>query len=87
MAAKKEQKPIGEIVHFFDKIEVAVVRALSPMKVGDKIRIVGGEDTDFEQEIKSMQIDHEEVKSAKKGAEFGTKINEKVRDGYKVFKV
>lgn len=92
MAVKKEKalpagrQAIGEIVHFFDKIKVAVVRANSPIKIGDKIRIVGGEGTDFEQEVKSMQIEHEEVKTAKKGAEFGMKVSEKVREGYKVFK-
>lgn len=83
---KKAPKPIGEITHYFSDIEVAVISLKSPLKKGDKIRIIGGQETDFEQKITSMQIDHKDVKSAKKGSSIGMKIDEKVRDGYKVFK-
>ena len=41
---------------------------------------------DFEQKVTSMQIEHEQVKSAKKGDDVGMKINEKVHEGYKVYK-
>jgi len=85
--AKKETKPIGKITHYFSNIGVAVIDLVSPLKVGDTIRIVGGEETDFEQEVKSMQIDHKEVKTAKKGDSMGMKMDEKVHEGYKVFKV
>lgn len=84
--AKKEEKPIGKITHFFSNIGVAVVDLESALKVGDKIRIVGGENTDFEQEVESMQIEHESVKSGKKGDSVGMKVQEKVHEGYKVFK-
>ena len=84
--AKKEEKPIGKVTHYFSNIGVAVIDLLSPLKVGDTIRIVGGEETDFEQEVKSMQIDHKDVKSAKKGDSMGMKVDEKVHEGYKVFK-
>ena len=66
---------------------MAVVDLSSPIKEGDEIRIVGGENTDFNQEVESMQIDHEKVKSAKKGDSVGIKVNEKVHEGYRVFKV
>ena len=79
-------KPIGTVTHYFSDIKVAVIKMSSPVKEGDKIRITGGEDTDFEQEIKSMQVEHEKVKSAKKGEVIGLKVGKKVRDGYKVFK-
>ena len=85
--AKPEGKLIGKITHYFSNIEVAVIELVAPLKVGDKIRVVGGQETDFEQEIGSMQIDHEEVKSAKKGDGVGTKIAEKVHEGYKVYKI
>lgn len=81
-----KEKPIGEIVHYFSKIKVAVVKLNSPLSEGDKIRITGGEDTDFEQPVKSMQQDHEKIKKAKKGAEIGLKVKDKVREGYKVYK-
>jgi translation elongation factor EF-1alpha len=85
-AKKAEGKLIGKITHYFSNIEVAVINLTAPLKKGDNIRVVGGQETDFEQEIESMQIDHEEVKAAKKGDSVGTKIKEKVHEGYKVFK-
>jgi putative protease len=80
------EKPIGEVVHYFDKIQVAVIKLSSPLAVGDQIRIVGGQETDFNQDIESMQVDHKSIKKAKKGDEIGLKVAEKVREGYKVFK-
>jgi len=87
IVAKPEGKLIGRITHFFSNIEVAVIELTSPLKIGDTIRVIGGQETDFEQKVVSMQIDHEEIKSAKKGDGVGMKINEKVHEGYKVYKV
>ena len=87
MAEVEEGKLIGRVVHYFDKIGVAVIALEAPLKVGDTIRIVGGESTDFTQEVESMEIEHEKIKKAKKGQEVGLKVKEKVREGYKVYKV
>lgn len=84
---KKEGKLIGKVTHYFSNIEVAVIDLSAPLKEGDVIRIIGGQETDFEQEVDSMQIDHKEVKSAKKGDSVGMKVDEKVHEGYKVYKV
>jgi putative protease len=84
---KKEGKLIGRINHYFSNIEVAVIDLSAPLKEGDTIRIIGGENTDFEQEVGSMQIEHEKIKSAKKGDSVGLKVKEKVHEGYKVYKV
>ncbi len=51
-----EKTQIGKITHYFSNIEVAVIELTAPLKEGDTIRIVGGQETDFEQESKSMQI-------------------------------
>ena len=84
---KEEGKLIGKVTHYFSNIEVAVVDLTAPLKQGDTIRIVGGQETDFEQEVSSIQVDHKEVKSAKKGDSVGMKVDEKVHEGYKVYKV
>ena len=84
---KKIGKLVGKITHYFSNIEVAVINLSSPIKDGDTIRIVGGQETDFEQEVDSMQIDHKAVKSGKKGDSVGLKVNEKVHEGYKVYKI
>ena len=82
----KPEKPIGIVSNYFDHIGVAAIKLDKALKVGDKIKITGGEDTDFEQKIESMQIQHDKVEKAKKGDEIGMKVKEKVRKGYKVFK-
>ena len=87
MAEVEEGKLIGKVVHYFDKIGVAVIALDAPLKVGDTIRIVGGESTDFTQEVGSMEIEHEKIKKAKKGQEVGLKVKEKVREGYKVYRI
>ena len=87
MPKEKEGKLIGRITHYFDKIEVGVIELTAPLAVGDTIKVVGGEDTDFSQEVESMEVEHEKIKKAKKGNSVGLKIKEKVREGYKVYKV
>lgn len=84
---KEEGRLIGQITHYFSNIEVAVIDLTAPLKVGETIRVVGGEATDFEQAVDSMQIDHKDIKSAKKGDSVGMKIKEKVHEGYKVYKI
>jgi putative protease len=80
-------KPTGKVTHYFSDIEVAVIKLSAPLSQGDEIRIMGGESTDFNQVVKSMQVDHAAIKKAKKGSSVGIKISEKVRDGYKVYKI
>jgi len=84
--APEEGKLIGKITHYFGNIGVAVIELSDALKVGDTIRIVGGT-TDFTQQIESMEIEHQKVEAAKAGDSAGLKINQKVREGYKVYKV
>jgi putative protease len=81
-----EWKPIGEVVHYFDKIGVAVIKLSGGLKLGETIRIVGGKETDFEQAVDSIEIDREKIEEGTKNDEVGMKIKEKVREGYKVYK-
>jgi len=82
----EEGKLIGKVTHYFSKIGVAVIELSDTLKVGDTIRIVGGA-TDFTQTIESMEIEHEKVKEAATGDSVGLKVNQKVREGYKVYKL
>ncbi|MBD3282423.1 MAG: translation elongation factor-like protein [Candidatus Portnoybacteria bacterium] len=86
---KKETKEelIGEITHYFAKIKVAVVKIKKKtLEVGDKIHIKGAT-TDFEQPVKSMQVDHKDVEKAKKGDDVGMKVKKRVREGDEVYKI
>jgi len=85
MKAVKRAKPLGEITHFFGNISVAVVKIYAPLKVGDKICIEGRGQC-FEQVVKSMQVEHDQVQSAKKGQEVGMKVAKPVKDGDLVYK-
>jgi putative protease len=75
-------KEIGKVVHYFDKIGVAIIELKSGLKVGDTVTIGGKEE--FDQEISSMQIEHEQVESAKAGKNVGTKVDQPVHEGAKV---
>ena len=79
-----EQKLVGKITHYFDKISVAIIELSGVLKVGDRVHIKG-HSTDFEQDISSIQIEHEDMKKAKKGDAIGVKIDEKVREGDEVY--
>ena len=78
-----EEKLIGKITHYFDKISVAIIELSGVLKVGDRVHIKG-HSTDFEQDISSIQIEHEDMKKAKKGDAIGVKVDEKVREGDEV---
>lgn len=77
---------VGEIIHYYDKIGVAVVKVLSSIKVGDKIKIAG-HDNEFEQTVASMQVEHESIDQAKKGDDVGMKVEQPVKTGDDVYKV
>jgi len=79
------EKQIGEVTNYFKNVKAAAILLSAPLKVGDKIKIKGGE-KDFEMTVKSMQIDRKEVKEAKKGQEIGLLVPEDVHKCYKVFK-
>lgn len=80
-----EEKLVGKITHYFTNIGVAVVEvANGSLKVGDKIHIKGAT-SDFEQTIESMQIEHENVETAKKGDAIGMKVDQQVREGDEVY--
>jgi translation initiation factor IF-2 len=83
--SEDEYIEIGKITHFFSKIGVAVIELKKPLKVGDTIAIKGPT-TDFEQEVDSMQIEHENVKEAKAGQSIGLKVAERVRETDAVYK-
>lgn len=77
---------VGEVSHYYSRIGVAVVELKKPLSVGDQI-IISGVTTHFEQNVLSMQIEHKDVKEAKKGQSIGLKVDEKVRKNDLVYKM
>ena len=80
------EKEIGKITHWYDKIGVAVIRLTGSLKVGDQIKVRRG-DEEFEAKVESMQVDHEPVKSAKKGDEPAVKLPQPTKEGAVVYLV
>ncbi len=78
---------IGSVIHYYDKLGVAIIRLDESLKVGDKIKFTrGGEDL-FEQEVVSLQMDHNNISEAKKGDEVGLKVDNEVKEGAEVQKI
>ena len=73
-------KTIGKVVHWYDKIGVAVIRLSGSLKAGDKIKVMRG-DEEFEETVDSIQLDHESVKSGKKGQEIAIKLSRTAKEG------
>jgi putative protease len=82
----RELKEIGVVSHYYAKISVAVVELKDTIRIGDRI-LIRGDTTNFEQVVESMQIEHKNVESAGIGQSIGLKINERVREGDKVYRI
>jgi len=76
LSLEKQPQEIGKVTHFFTKISVAVVELKAPLSVGD-----------IEQDVESMQIEHENVKTAKAGQSIGLKVKDHVRETDTVYKL
>ncbi|MBS7635302.1 translation elongation factor-like protein [Candidatus Bathyarchaeota archaeon] len=84
--SERELKEVGRVTHYFTKIGVAVVNLTDTLSVGDKI-LVRGSVTNFEQTVESMQIEHKNVNIAQSGQSVGLKVNQRVREGDKVYRI
>jgi translation elongation factor EF-1alpha len=81
------EEEIGKVTDYFRKIGVAAIDITQgTLSVGDTIHIKGYT-TDFTQVVESMQIEHENVPTAKAGDSIGIKVKDHVRDHDQVYKV
>ena len=81
----EDKKEIGKIIHFFPKINVAIIELTEPLSVGDKIWVKGAE-TDLEQTVESMQIEHQNIQKGEKGQAVGLKVIGRVREADRLHK-
>lgn len=80
------KKLIGKVTHYYSNVGVAVVELEDDLHEGDNISIEGAT-TNIQQNVESMQLEHEKIKSAKKGDAVGLKVAERVRPGDKCYLV
>ena len=80
------QKTLGKVTHYYDHLGVAVIKLAkgATLKKGDKVQFKGS-NTDFTQEVVSLQADHKDVDSVKAGEDFGLKVDQKVHEGNQVY--
>jgi len=76
---------IGNVAHFFSKINVAVINLILPLNIGDRI-LIKGPSTDFEQTVESMQIDRNEIQRAEGGQDIGLKTIQSAKEKDVVYK-
>ena len=76
---------VGQIVHFFSKINVAIVELKLPLAVGDRIAIKGP-NTDFEQIVESIQIDCRSIPRAEGGQSIGLKLFQQAKEKDTIYK-
>jgi putative protease len=76
---------IGHIIHFFSKINVAIIELTLPLSAGDHI-LVKGPSTDFYQKVESIQIDRKEIQRAEGGQSAGLKLVQLAREKDVVYK-
>ncbi|MEW6685541.1 MAG: hypothetical protein AB1393_04970 [Candidatus Edwardsbacteria bacterium] len=82
-----EEQKIGRVSHYFGHISVAAIELTDgDLSIGDTIHIKG-HSSDFTQKVESMQIEHQSVNRAEKGASIGIKVKEHAREHDVVYKV
>ena len=80
------EKQIGTITHWYDRLGVAVVKLTGKLAKGDKIKVKKGNE-EFEDAVVSMQLDHADVASAKRGDDAAIKLSQRAKEGASVFLV
>lgn len=80
-----EETPIGKIAHYWPEAKAAEIRlARGPIRIGDTIRI-RGHGHEFTQLIRSIQIEHKDVKAARAGEAAAIGVPWPVHEGDEIF--
>ena len=77
---------IGCVTHYFNHLNVAVLKLKRSLKVGDKIHILG-HSTDLVERVTSMEVNHHMVLTVQPGADVAIKVIEPVREHDLVLRV
>lgn len=80
------EERVGTVTHYFARPEVGAIELEAELSVGDVVRF-RGHTTDFQQEVGSMEVEHESVETAEPGTEIAVKVERRVREGDEVYRV
>lgn len=81
-----EGERIGEVTHYYNKINVAVIQLDETLHKEDRLHFLGAH-TDFAQAVESIQVEHEAVDQVDAGGEAAVKVEKRVRRGDSVFRL
>ncbi|MDP2925516.1 MAG: U32 family peptidase [Nanoarchaeota archaeon] len=86
-SAKEKKEFLGKISHYYDKINVAILKLnTGKLKINDEVYIIGKTTGLLRHKVESMQIEHKAISEARKGDNIGI-ILPKCRKGDEVYKV
>ncbi|CAG1008858.1 hypothetical protein ANAEL_03728 [Anaerolineales bacterium] len=77
---------IGKVTHYFNHLNVAVLKLSDGLKLGDTIHVLGHV-TDFAEKVSSMQVNHQAVVWVKPGDDVALRVEEPVREHDVVYRV
>ena len=77
---------IGRVKHYYDHINVAVLKLDENLKLGDLIHILG-HSTDLIQRVTSMEVEHHTILWVKPGDDVAVKVVEPVHEHDIVYRV
>ena len=82
-----DDEQVGTIVKYFAKPSVAAIKMTNgSIKIGDTL-LFKGHTTEFNQKVISMEVDNQPIEEAKAGDLVGIKVDNRVRENDKVYKV
>lgn len=76
---------IGEVVHYFDDIGVAVISLSESLAVGDSVTFARDGDELFSQTVTSMEINEEQIDAASAGDEVAIKVEQETKTGTEIY--
>jgi len=82
----KKLAAVGITTDYLDKINVAIIKTTTPLKISD-VLLIEGDDCLFIQPLEEMQIDRKPVKRAKKGSHIGLKVSYEAEVNGNVYKL
>lgn len=81
------EQRVGVVIHYYSHLSVAVVKLdQGALQVGDSIHIKG-HTTDLQQQVESIQIEHQPIQRADMGQECALKVTDHVREHDIVYKL
>jgi len=77
---------IGRVTHYYNHLNVAVLKLTDDIKLGDMIHVIGHV-TDFTERVASMEVKHQKILWVKPGDDVAIKVTKPVHEHDIVYRV